>query len=1141
MAEPGRREQVGDPLAFNPRESLPDRSLPLSGIRGNSSSNNALFAEQEDIISGMSGLRNVISKQVQQGQEDAITKGKVDFMSGVTEQQMRATGNYHERLGYESLSAVNKANTWYNNEVLALDGEVADMDPKAYKEYLGKKNAELFKSLPDDPAVREIYVAAFQDQAPRLASAQIQKYSDRNYDRKVNEFDTYLNESNSSDTPRRSGPSNLAISDSVIDTPIASAARDRDIGIKTMLGEAGGESDVGLAGVAHVLKNRSLDSRWGGSISDVALAPKQFSTWNSGPGGNRPQRYKPGTPAYERAGRVYDAVMAGKTVDPTGGATHYYSPAGMKTLVAGGSQNNLIPRWLEKEAKASGGTIKIGGHIFVGKTNHKGGAGTNTQKVIGPNLDDAPNVIDADTGETVAPDSPSSTSAVSPPMHQVGEVGIDALPAAAKARLEAGETTLEEEQAALGIAPVEAEKRITAPEQAAADQGIPTENTTPRASTQTQAFIREQAAQLKPGDGAKRVAKTLAFQLSQGNTKLLDEIGGVAFLSEIDGGPEEMKIVQTAIDRMDADKEKEFNVENVKAKQDLLDAVEADPSLDFDTQVLPVIKQMVDANLLTDAGANALANETANKMRGRAKDTMMGNPEMRMEVMREMREFQELDPETMTDEEYEMQTKLFSEDLIAVGEKYGAPISDINQFVGQAFSLAGSKRTSAEAEAKTVQKKALENNALMDQVKERIATGQGVTGITGSIKITDTDGAVKTITPEDFYVKQVQQDAVKEFRNAHPDGKAEEIGPAIDNIIFPKLIRAGVVDRELASQMKAGVSGNIRDKDGKVTEAAKATFDLAMRIDRMPQGGEYLSAMFAGDMQTKALLDQAITMYDGRIDIETALIRAAEERDKVEKDPLYKMKLDNAYAGAIGTKTSEMVTEMTKNQSWFGSPVFDQQDKKYVLKNSQAVENALQTKANALQMQNPSLSAEAALKTAKDEVMNNSVAIGDGVHVAARPEERLDRLMGVEDFGRDKPQQILDEWMETHAEEKLGLLYSNRRSGAWDTFKQAIGIGGDMGTALYRQSAPRYHVTHIWKDGAGKSRMRIGIYEDGTDPSKGFATTIETPSVEEMGKAWKDKQNEPTMMGDAMTRTREFFGRGAGAKFLFEPIVKPLF
>ena len=146
--------------------------------------------------------------------------------------------------------------------------------------------------------------------------------------------------------------------------------RDRDILIRTILGEASGEDAYGQAAVGHVILNRTRDPRWGGSISDVALAPKQFSAWNKGAGGNNPDKWDPNSDSYKRTSRIVDALLAGQIEDMTGGATHYYSPAGMDLLVNQGHQSNTIPKWLQEENDRRGGqTYQHGGHIFTGKAD----------------------------------------------------------------------------------------------------------------------------------------------------------------------------------------------------------------------------------------------------------------------------------------------------------------------------------------------------------------------------------------------------------------------------------------------------------------------------------------------------------------------------------------------------------------------------------------------------------------------------------------------------------------------------------------------------------------------------------------------------------------------------------------------------
>jgi conjugal transfer mating pair stabilization protein TraG len=149
-------------------------------------------------------------------------------------------------------------------------------------------------------------------------------------------------------------------------------SNERDVVIRTILGEASGESADGQAAVAHVIRNRVADSRFADDAIGVAQAPQQFSAWNAGAGGNDlVNRYGPGDANYERAGQIVDQVFGGQVRDNTGGATHYYSPAGMQALVNNGSQSNLIPHWLEDQNGERGyAPTQIGGHIFTGKVQN---------------------------------------------------------------------------------------------------------------------------------------------------------------------------------------------------------------------------------------------------------------------------------------------------------------------------------------------------------------------------------------------------------------------------------------------------------------------------------------------------------------------------------------------------------------------------------------------------------------------------------------------------------------------------------------------------------------------------------------------------------------------------------------------------
>jgi spore germination cell wall hydrolase CwlJ-like protein len=367
----GMREVIGDPLASSPRENLPDRSLQTFGVRNpGQGPGNAYAQRMSGLLQAVDGMKQAVLQDQDVIRDQQRVEGKIAYMQGKAASEITDPVTMQ---GYQALSAVDQANKWYQSESLEIDQKGREMDPDDYAAYLKKKNGEQLANLSNDPIVRKTFVAAYDDKAPALAAAQFKAHHEWLKEKSEAAFGDVLDGTAKTDTgtPKRvAGGPNLAISDTQVSTPYKSVGRDRDLGIRTMLGEAASEGDKGLAAVALVMKNRVHDKRWGGSVARVVLEPKQFSTWNKGAGGNNPSRFSPASPLYQRAGKIYDAVMEGKVTDYTGGATHYYSPAGMKKLVNDGDQTNVIPRWLEKEASRGGGKVQIGGHIFVGKTEN---------------------------------------------------------------------------------------------------------------------------------------------------------------------------------------------------------------------------------------------------------------------------------------------------------------------------------------------------------------------------------------------------------------------------------------------------------------------------------------------------------------------------------------------------------------------------------------------------------------------------------------------------------------------------------------------------------------------------------------------------------------------------------------------------
>jgi hypothetical protein len=171
-------------------------------------------------------------------------------------------------------------------------------------------------------------------------------------------------------------------------------AADKEAWIRTIIGEAAGESDAGQAAVAHTILNRYKDGGFGKSLQDVVYADKQFSTYNPlDQGGNTLHQKSKSSPEYKRAEKLVNDILKGKVEDPTEGATHYWNPD-----VANPSWGDTI-----LSQHKSGGK-KIDSHIFGGNT---GAVDTVDVAEVADNIDKKPTTPTAtadvlDTGQVDA-------------------------------------------------------------------------------------------------------------------------------------------------------------------------------------------------------------------------------------------------------------------------------------------------------------------------------------------------------------------------------------------------------------------------------------------------------------------------------------------------------------------------------------------------------------------------------------------------------------------------------------------------------------------------------------------------------------------------------------------------------------------
>lgn len=572
MAETDRRERVGDPLALNPNAQAADRSLSLTMVRNpGQTGGDSVFRDQMNVVAGIEELSRTVGAVVESKKEDWQTEGKMLYMQGATEQAIQATGNKYTMQGWQSLNAADAANRWYAEEVSALENGSQQMSPDAYNKLLMDKRSQFFNDLPDDPAVRKVWVAAFDDLGTRLAGAQVAAHNAYNTQQYENNFSSMLQSGSYANADASTvipGNSPLRLSPGVV-RPTVSNYSDRDIDIltRTMLGEAAGEGSTGLAAVAHVLVNRALDGGYGGNtLESVALAPKQFSAWNKGAGGNNPSKWDPNGQTYQQARSIAIDVLSGHHTDPTNGATHYYSPKGMEALVAQGAQSNLVPRWLDAERAKSGGVVTIGGHIFVGR-------GKNSVQV-------------AEAGATN--DSGGS------------------LPAPASVQLE-----------------VDPDTDPTVVAQAA---GVPTVGTPSPAQTQVQELIRN--ANMPPDRKAAILGNQMINQLMMGDDQLFTDAGGLGMLEELNADPALIRQVYSASESFKTKKQNEFNLERVQTQntrveqvrngQVPLDAALAAIQSEYDSDDIDATKatQLVNQVMAADEALRSAGNSDPALRRG---------------------------------------------------------------------------------------------------------------------------------------------------------------------------------------------------------------------------------------------------------------------------------------------------------------------------------------------------------------------------------------------------------------------------------------------------------------------------------------------------------------------------------------------
>jgi len=127
-------------------------------------------------------------------------------------------------------------------------------------------------------------------------------------------------------------------------------AADIEVLARTIYAEASGQPFAGQVAVGWVVRNRlARPDRFGKTIAEVCLKPKQFSCWNeNSPNFRRSLSADVTNPNYAKALAAAALVLTDESPDPTGGSDHYFADYITK------------PEW----AATMTLMVKIGAHSF---------------------------------------------------------------------------------------------------------------------------------------------------------------------------------------------------------------------------------------------------------------------------------------------------------------------------------------------------------------------------------------------------------------------------------------------------------------------------------------------------------------------------------------------------------------------------------------------------------------------------------------------------------------------------------------------------------------------------------------------------------------------------------------------------------
>lgn len=1153
MAELGRREEVVDPLALNPREKGADRSLPTYGVRNpGQSAGNAATKMAQQSLNVLDGIRAAAGRVFDTVAEESRVQGKLAHMQG---RSLESLGDdKFQKQGWQSMNTVSQAQDWFVNEMEFLNNGGGDqMDPDAYRQHVQESRKKVLANMPkDDPYAAKLFAGAFEDYGPRLIGAHVEKNNEYNTNRGIAELTNTLitgaptNSDASVGTPLRG----VRMTQAPVRPAVKFNDYDTDIAVRTMLGEAGGEGPEGMLAVAQVMVNRVQSGKFPNNISSVALQDKQFSTWNStDKGGNNPWKYDKNSKAYKDALEIFKATAMGYTVDQTGGATHFYAHGTMEA-----------PSWWSSES--SGKDTVIGGHTFashsatskggsvelVGPAEGEGkepGAVTglvfnhsnqeeglqasfkdallNTSSALGKRLKITSGHRDAAYNASVG--GAKNSEHVHGNAADIDMSGMDdqeradlvqQLRANGMKRfityknspnmlhVDMSEANgpqwfmFDKSNANMPNAPKWFQDVAAAPppQPGQAPQVKPT-------GSQTQRWL--QSSPLKGPAKAAALTQAILRTLDSGDDTLLNDSGGVSTLLGLGATQEQITKVHQAKQRFDEKKDKEFDLDYEKARADLMARVS---NGEFET---------------VEDALNAV--DAFHKERGKS-------GEQTRQLARQVAG----DWEKSRSDIVPVKLRRFGADLVEgiksglitpddAGEKIikfakEAKIKDsvVNNFVADMFSTEEKVKDQARTEARTNQKKAEEEKNVVNRVTHALVTGAGLKGIGGQVRVPDdspgNEGKLKTLTGEEYGIwsikkstqddlnKKIQEQTVNQdgtfnkdkFETAKAKAQTE-----FYNVVYENLAKQGVYDKEFGRQVSASVMGPLVDPETKqVSMEAQQALSFYMQMKDNPSvGGAYLAGMIE-DPEARNLLETASHLYNGQYRVDQALLAASTILQN-KLDPVQELQKTTQYHAAVGTEIKGALNRLTTSGFMdYIVPNFLPEDIAAIERRDTAMSNYVYDQAKTYHLKNRNEPMQVSVKKAVQDLERNSVVVGKNLIIGNEQNgTRLDQVMGLTSLGKLGPHEAIEAWLDTFAgrpstDGGWGEEWSKRSGWQW------LHLQANGARPLGAVAKPDYEVSYNPRNGT----LEIALYKD-----RSRTETIGEPQVvnaSEIG-AWYKK------------------------------------